>query len=1141
MPYYQTHLGILDESAALHPTATVFRIPEVDPATNAIRSWHSISYAQFRNDVEHVAKYWTSKLTTQGIQPNSVIGLWLSGVTYVDTLHIYGVARAGYIPQLISLRLPSPDVIHELLLLSGGKALIHDPSFSPVPHREGSVPSYVAIDAREAAAVDVALPPVTKDTDGSDILAIFHTSGSTSGRPKLVPCSYAWWDNMIAKARGVLRPNRPGRQDVMASMGSLCHMGQSFMLVGALQHASCTVQFTKQAYSSDELMEMISQCDLNRINIFPTFFSTHLRNSRRDPKLLAALRALDQILVTGLKMSPEDQHWVCSNSMNVLDCYASTEVAVMMLAVEDRGSDRLPPLEPIAGLSHTFIPASTAVADVESGHFNLHSRLSELIILADSPDCPHVSLRHADGNYHTGDLFFEISPRKYIFCGRDDDWIKTENSLRCDTRSIEDNVFASCSDLIGSCVVVGNGRPSPVLFVEPAGETDAQKLKNEVYRRIRAFHSRRYMHERIPSAAFIVVLPKGSLPLTATKGNIRRRAVEQAFKAELDRIHHGKSRSPARTIHDRKDYLIGICFLLIVVILWTSSNFVTQGLFEDGYEKPFLVTYLNTSAFSFYLLPFIIRKSFERFATVKTTTHTRERHGYEPLLTEETAVESLGSVDPDDPALSMGLPPLTIQETVQLAASFCFLWFIANWTVNASLDYTSVASATILSSMSGFFTLGIGRIFRVEKLTVVKCVVLVSVSDSSQPASPSNSLPTTLIANFASAHFLGDCFALLSAIFYALYVILLKVRIRSESRIDMQLFFGFVGLFNILGCWPIGVVLHLTGIERFELPSSSKAIIALLINMAITLSSDYIYVLAMLKTTPVVVTIGLSLTMPLAVLGDFFLARPTKVQVIIGAAVVLCSFVLIGLEDSQVREEDGRLVAVEVLQDEGEVVPKKPSALKDLERSLTVVVINAQRRRSQVHDSSVKLAKRQFAVQDAVVEHVELGTQVDTSGSEILKSLAREGELGPPNMKKKEKQALKHELFMKRLESSRSPYSKSHERRLKRKAREQVASGMDDIRAAISAVEDAIPSAVAEARSQVESDETQDQTARSQTGRIGEGKGVPLSKSQRKRALQLERMRIPMILATPEFASNPFQTIRTHAQNTLLRHEPMAQ
>lgn len=87
------------------------------------------------------------------------------------------------------------------------------------------------------------------------------------------------------------------------------------------------------------------------------------------------------------------------------------------------------------------------------------------------------------------------------------------------------------------------------------------------------------------------------------------------------------------------------------------------------------------------------------------------------------------------------------------------------------------------------------------------------------------------MAYLPSAPIFGDALALLSALFYALYVTLLKVRIRSEERIDMQVFFGFVGLFNILACWPIGVVLHLTGVEPFQLPSTSKAVMALLINV----------------------------------------------------------------------------------------------------------------------------------------------------------------------------------------------------------------------------------------------------------------------------------------------------------------------
>ena len=77
--------------------------------------------------------------------------------------------------------------------------------------------------------------------------------------------------------------------------------------------------------------------------------------------------------------------------------------------------------------------------------------------------------------------------------------------------------------------------------------------------------------------------------------------------------------------------------------------------------------------------------------------------------------------------------------------------------------------------------------------------------------------------------------------------------------------------------------------------------------MAITLSSDYIYVIAMLKTTPLVVTVGLSLTMPLAVLGDFFLGRPAKMQVVLGAIIVIGSFLALGVEDSRNAEESGSI------------------------------------------------------------------------------------------------------------------------------------------------------------------------------------------------------------------------------------------
>jgi solute carrier family 35, member F5 len=71
----------------------------------------------------------------------------------------------------------------------------------------------------------------------------------------------------------------------------------------------------------------------------------------------------------------------------------------------------------------------------------------------------------------------------------------------------------------------------------------------------------------------------------------------------------------------------------------------------------------------------------------------------QPLYTCGQAAELLedhcGDEDPD------ALPPLTTPETAKLAGWFCLLWFIANWALAVALRYTTVASATILSSMSG--------------------------------------------------------------------------------------------------------------------------------------------------------------------------------------------------------------------------------------------------------------------------------------------------------------------------------------------------------------------------------------------------------------------------------------------------------
>ncbi|KAJ7181776.1 ribosome biogenesis protein SLX9-domain-containing protein [Mycena crocata] len=187
------------------------------------------------------------------------------------------------------------------------------------------------------------------------------------------------------------------------------------------------------------------------------------------------------------------------------------------------------------------------------------------------------------------------------------------------------------------------------------------------------------------------------------------------------------------------------------------------------------------------------------------------------------------------------------------------------------------------------------------------------------------------------------------------------------------------------------------------------------------------------------------------------------------------------------------------------------------------------------HDPSVKLPKRQFAVQDNAVEHIEIGdSAAEQSAADVLASMDAEPQTVV--LKKKEKQQLKRDALLQRLESNHSPYSKSHARRQKRKAKEQLGSGLDDIQLALAAVDDDAADEPPENLDDEAPSQPVQKKVKPKPGQIGEGKGAPLSKTQRQRALKMEKLRHPLILANAEFSSNPFQTIRTHAQNTLLQH-----
>lgn len=63
---------------------------------------------------------------------------------------------------------------------------------------------------------------------------------------------------------------------------------------------------------------------------------------------------------------------------------------------------------------------------------------------------------------------------------------------------------------------------------------------------------------------------------------------------------------------------------------------------------------------------------------------------------------------------------LSANQVAKLSLMFCPIWFLANYTFNASLTLTSVSSNTIIGTTSSFFTLLFGHLGGVEKITIKK-------------------------------------------------------------------------------------------------------------------------------------------------------------------------------------------------------------------------------------------------------------------------------------------------------------------------------------------------------------------------------------------------------------------------------------
>lgn len=97
---------------------------------------------------------------------------------------------------------------------------------------------------------------------------------------------------------------------------------------------------------------------------------------------------------------------------------------------------------------------------------------------------------------------------------------------------------------------------------------------------------------------------------------------------------------------------------------------------------------------------------------------------------------------------------------------------------------------------------------------------------------------------------------------------------------------------------PLMYILNVTGVETFELPSRRVVVFLTVNGLVGTVLSDYLWLLSVLLTSPLISTLGLSLTTVLAMVVDFFLKGKTfGPMYMFGAVAILLGFLLVNTDE----------------------------------------------------------------------------------------------------------------------------------------------------------------------------------------------------------------------------------------------------
>jgi len=351
-------------------------------------------------------------------------------------------------------------------------------------------------------------------------------------------------------------------------------------------------------------------------------------------------------------------------------------------------------------------------------------------------------------------------------------------------------------------------------------------------------------------------------------------------------------RNEAKKIRTKKKKLItGFILLAIVIIITVGSSIWIKDVYKE-YPKPFAFTYFDTLFLAFLIVIYYIKKFIK-----SKISYFNKNDDYQQVAPAEVEQEH-NLTNFSEGELSKQIQKIKRNRITSYNKRFhkwglilMMFWYFGNAFYNLGLNNTSITSSNTLSNTAIVFIFLIKVIFFGSKCEIIKIIATVLAGIGIFFI---GRFESTIAGDTQNDSFIGDVYVLIGALFYSIYTVLLQRFSKQNAKhFDMMEMFGYIGLYNLLFIPVVLIVIHFTTIEVFIIPTFSD-ILNIFINALVSgIIADLLQNYAIILLSPIMVSFGLTFSIPLSFLWDFFKGKiEFSYEYLLGSIFIFSSFIL---------------------------------------------------------------------------------------------------------------------------------------------------------------------------------------------------------------------------------------------------------